>query len=134
MSVKIKTFQLPVNLIEKAKNALSLNDNFKAIRECIDFIYLNQLHQLSTESLDIYHLINVEERKDKKPYSVLVGIDILDTICIQSGKSGSEAVVDAIVRTLSYKQTSSEKNASQKNLLTFSVLSGIIECNRQSNT
>lgn len=110
MTKIVKTFNLPNALVDMAKQHFNTTNVSKTITSCLTFTFLNNFSALSKDSLERYHFLkDVAERRNTTSYSVRVNMDILNAICTQSDKCASEAVIDAMVHTLSYNRTSSQE-------------------------
>lgn len=101
MAKLIKTLQLPVKLVELAKQHFKTPNASEAICSCIEFAMMNCLLALLDESLAIYHLLNVKERRTLKNYSVRIEDYAMDALKSVTTKSLNDAVVTAMVLTLS---------------------------------
>lgn len=101
MAKLIKTLQLPVQLVELAKQYFKTTNASQAICSCIEFAIMNCLLALPDESFAIYHLLNVEERKALKNHSVRIEDYAVDALKSVTNKSLNDTVVTAMVLTLS---------------------------------
>lgn len=118
MAKLIKTLQLPIKLVELAKQYFKTSNASKAICSCIEFAIMNCLLELLNESLAIYHLLNVEERRILKSYSVRIEDYAVDTLKSITVKPLSDAVVIAMVLALSL----TEHAPSTKSLKLINIL------------
>ena len=106
MAKLIKTVQLPLQLVELAKQHFKTSNASEAICECIKFALMNCLLALVDGYLGIYHLLNTEERRTCKNYSVRIEDYAVDALKSVTKQSLSDAVVTAIVLTLSFTEPS----------------------------
>lgn len=106
MAKLIKTLQLPVQLVELAKQHFQTQNISKAICECIKFALMNRLLALVDECLGIYHLLNAEERRTCKSYSVRIEDYAVNALLSVSNKVLSDAVTTSMILTLSFTEPS----------------------------
>ena len=104
MANKGKTLHLPTKLVDLAEQHFATNNASQAIRSCIEFSIMNCLSELQTDSNDIYHLLNLRERRDKKYYSVRIEDYAAEALTSITNKSISDAVITAMVLTLSFTE------------------------------
>ena len=63
MAKLIKTLQLPIKLVELAKQHFKTSNASLAILSCIELAIMNRLLELQYNSCEIYHLLKIEERR-----------------------------------------------------------------------
>ena len=117
MTKKIFTLQLPVKLVELAKEHFHTENASFAIKSSIEFAFLHCYSELQSNTLSIYHLLNVEERKTPAPYSVRLDEDALNALRVATSRPISDAVKHAIVCTLSAQTLPTPKPSKLINIL-----------------
>lgn len=101
MAKTIKTLQLPSKLVELAEQFFKTSNASQAICSCIEFAIMQCLIALQDESLKIYHLLSIEERRTTKTYSVRIEDYAENALLSVSNQPLSKAVINAMVLTLS---------------------------------
>lgn len=101
MAKLIKTLQLPLKLVELAKQHFKTDNTSLAICSCIEYAVLYCLSELQDTSLAIYHLLNVEERRNCQSYSVRLEKYVIDALTFVTSMALNATITNAMVLTLS---------------------------------
>ena len=112
-----KTLQLPVKLVDLAKQHFNTDNTSEAIRLGIAFAILHNLTELQKGSLKRYHILNIEERRTTQAYTVRLDSFAFDAVCAITSNSVNEAITDALAIALSQESATVPKSLKIINIL-----------------
>lgn len=114
-----KVLKLPVKLVELAKQHFKTSNATQAICNCIQFTIMHCLLTLSSEErFEIYHLLDIEERRTLKNYSVRIEDYTVNALkSVFNNQPLSAAVKDVMALTLSTADTVSMHPSKLINIL-----------------
>lgn len=104
MAKLTKTLQLPIKLVELAKQTFETENNSTAIRSCVELAIMNYWSELPNTSLNLYHLLTIQERRSYQKYSVRIDDYVVDALELIPNQNLSDTIMNAILLTLSHKE------------------------------